>query len=296
MRALYFIFGFLLCLNHIKCQVKILSTPIVKDSIPSTTKSFQVTATSSPINKLEYIGPYRDTVEIGPMDYSKKIWHSSLVINDDLKRKGLMVIVSIQDSVSIDLENYAPPPPPLRFDKPLIIEDYVFDPESFESDSLIEFNQPINEVEAELINFINWPDRPRDYVKALAVYIINPSTDTVYVSEQDSRVIMIQEAKNAKGKWQPIEYWAYSFCGHSYGSFGLLPGEIAILKIFRYSGSFETELRVKLKNDNKIYYSNAFKRSINPEQFKLADDHYKMRQWGSRFKEKEYLKYIYLKK
>jgi hypothetical protein len=86
---------------------------------------------------------------------------------------------------------------------------------------------------------------------------------------ENGRVIMIQEAKDEHGVWRPIEFWQYSWCGNSYHEEVLLPNNIAIVKVLKYDGDFETELRLKLKSDNTIIYSDSFKGKINKSQFKL---------------------------
>ena len=107
---------------------------------------------------------------------------------------------------------------------------------------------------------------PQEYFTA---YLIN-STDSVFQMErQDGSLIMIQEAKNEKGEWIPIEHWQHSWCGNSYmNPLVLNPGKQVLVPIKKYSGSFKTELRLKLKVGDKIVYSQAFKGSIDKGQFR----------------------------
>ncbi len=84
------------------------------------------------------------------------------------------------------------------------------------------------------------------------------------------------EAKNEKGEWKPIEYWSYSWCGNSYRSRKIGPNEIIKSKSFNYSGSYVTEIRFKLFNSNKVYYSNVLKGTIELSQFMISETRKKM--------------------
>jgi hypothetical protein len=107
----------------------------------------------------------------------------------------------------------------------------------------------------------------REFYKAWPVFIINMGDSAHYMQVQDSRVCMIQEAKNQNGEWKPIEYWTHSWCGNSYYSFDIPPNYCAVTKIPIYKGNFETEMRLKMLNDTVIYYSKPFRGSINLSQF-----------------------------
>src|SRR5690606_25952649 len=101
--------------------------------------------------------------------------------------------------------------------------------------------------------------QPRNILKAMPVFITNNSKDTIFLDYQDLNAFIIQEAMDENGNWKPIEYWQYSWCGNSYDATGLLPNQFIVIKINKYSGNFETLLRVKLLNAKKVYYSNTFK-------------------------------------
>lgn len=133
--------------------------------------------------------------------------------------------------------------------------------------------------------------RPRNYVNAYPVFIRNTSKDTLNIDNQDGALFLIQEAKNKMGNWQPIEYWRYSICGNSYGYTSLGSNDILIIKKVKYQGEFETEMRLKLRINNKLFYSKPFKGSINIEQFDLKnlDDFTK-----KRLKNKDYINHIFL--
>lgn len=109
-----------------------------------------------------------------------------------------------------------------------------------------------------------------------AIYVKNNIKDTLQISCQDSHLFLLQEAKNEKGEWKPIEYWSYSWCGNSYRSRKIGPNEIIKSKSFNYSGSYVTEIRFKLFNNNKVYYSNVLKGTIELSQFMISETRKKM--------------------
>ena len=89
------------------------------------------------------------------------------------------------------------------------------------------------------------------------IYIYNQNIDTLSIYIQDNSVLLIQEAKSQNGKWKPIEYWLYSKCANSYHHYKLKPKGILKTNSKIYKGSFKTEIRFKLLNNNNVYYSNT---------------------------------------
>lgn len=112
-----------------------------------------------------------------------------------------------------------------------------------------------------------WTDfTSKEYFTA---YLINASDSTLKASKQDGSLIMIQEALNEDGTWQPIEYWVYSGCGNSYfNPLNLQPNEYLMIPIRKYSGNFETKIRLKCRFGGTMEYSRSFKGSIKKSQFK----------------------------
>jgi len=105
-----------------------------------------------------------------------------------------------------------------------------------------------------------------------SIYIFNKTTDSIKISIQDWHLFLIQEAKNENGDWKPIEYWKYSWCGNSYLSNKLEPNGILKTESKVYSGNFETQIRFKLLNDDKVFYSNSMAGYVNLSQFKIPND------------------------
>ncbi|RTQ48167.1 WG repeat-containing protein [Hymenobacter gummosus] len=104
--------------------------------------------------------------------------------------------------------------------------------------------------------------------------IANTTADTVLFDAQDSHLYLNVQARDARGQWQDIEYVPSSWCGNSYHTLFLAPGQYWQLTVPAFSGSFKTRLRVKLLRQNPqdqenplVVYSNEFAGGVNPGQF-----------------------------
>lgn len=106
----------------------------------------------------------------------------------------------------------------------------------------------------------------------ISVYIQNNTSDTISISHQDFKVYILQEALDKNGVWKPIEYWESSDCGNSFGKIKIDPNGIIETKSIKYSGNFETKIRFKLSDNNKVYYSNAIEGNINPNKLIMPTD------------------------
>ena len=104
-----------------------------------------------------------------------------------------------------------------------------------------------------------------------SVYLLNNTKDTLQISLQDNHLQIIQEAKDKNGEWKPIEYWRYSTCGNSYFSDKLEPNGIIKTSSKSYKGTFKTEIRYKLLQNGKNYYSNSLICKIDISQFDLSE-------------------------
>ena len=105
-----------------------------------------------------------------------------------------------------------------------------------------------------------------------SIYVFNKTTDSIKISIQDWHLYLIQEAKNQNGEWKPIEYWKYSWCGNSYLSGKLEPNGILKTESKVYNGNFGTQIRFKLLNDDKVYFSNSLDGFVNISQFDIPND------------------------
>lgn len=105
----------------------------------------------------------------------------------------------------------------------------------------------------------------------ISIYLKNNTKDSLKLSKQDWHLYLIQEAKNEKGEWKPIEYWSYSWCGNSYLSENIETQKIIKTETEKHNGTYETEIRFKILIDNEILYSNSLKSKIDLTQFIIPE-------------------------
>jgi hypothetical protein len=105
------------------------------------------------------------------------------------------------------------------------------------------------------------------------VTVRNNGPDTIYFPAQDSRLYMKAQAKQG-GVFRDIEYLPSSWCGNSYHTLFLAPGEQWQFVMPNYSGPLKTSLRLELAyrttaegDDEKLLYSHPFPGSVHPKQF-----------------------------
>lgn len=108
--------------------------------------------------------------------------------------------------------------------------------------------------------------------------LVNLSEEALSIRTQDGSLIMIREAKNPQGQWQPIEYWDYDWgFGSYFEQFQLEPEQSISLTAPHFDGDYETEIRFKLKVGDKkdqsdVYYSPSYKGMVYLSQFKNSQD------------------------
>jgi hypothetical protein len=98
--------------------------------------------------------------------------------------------------------------------------------------------------------------------KATPIFIKNVSKDTITVGYNNFLSFEL-EAIDDNGDWKIIERRIPAGCGNEMTYISILPGDIVISSVIKYSGGFETMLRLKLDG----VYSKPFKGSINKSQF-----------------------------
>lgn len=111
--------------------------------------------------------------------------------------------------------------------------------------------------------------------KGMKLRLINTTKEQIAFRAQDSRLSIVQEALDEKGKWRPIEYLTSSWCGNSYHSVFLEPNQYWEFSVPRYSGAFKTKLRFRMDEKDKVYLSNEFGGSINKEQYTAPKEQFK---------------------
>jgi hypothetical protein len=101
----------------------------------------------------------------------------------------------------------------------------------------------------------------------IGIYVFNSSLDSQLLPMNWHRILLIQEAKNPTGIWQPIEYQEYD--SSSLDAIMLKPKGYVFTKELRYKGDFRTLLRFRLQIGKNNIYSKPFVGSINWGQFAL---------------------------
>ncbi|MDO7845622.1 WG repeat-containing protein [Hymenobacter sp. M29] len=104
--------------------------------------------------------------------------------------------------------------------------------------------------------------------------ISNATPDTILFDGQDSMIDLVLQARDLTGTWRDIEYMPRSFCGNSYHTLFLAPGQYWQVAVPAYAGSQPTQLRARLtprrwprSGKPRVWYSNEFAGRVNPAQF-----------------------------
>ncbi|MDQ3100752.1 MAG: hypothetical protein M3R08_05150 [Bacteroidota bacterium] len=120
---------------------------------------------------------------------------------------------------------------------------------------------------------------PMDSVyKGTLVRVRNHGPDTVFFPAQDSRLYMWTQALRSK-EYADIEYLPSSWCGNSYHTLFLAPGEHWEFVMPKYEGRINTRLRLALKTghafdlEGSTLYSHSFPGAVNKGQFKHKQGH-----------------------
>ena len=111
-------------------------------------------------------------------------------------------------------------------------------------------------------------------IRGMRVSLFNPTALIGVFNAVDSKLDIVQEAKNKDGEFQNIERIQSSRCGNSYHRVFLPSESYWVLSTKRFQGEFQTQLRFKLSFEDgekiRVIYSNIFNGSINLGQFRLA--------------------------
>lgn len=106
------------------------------------------------------------------------------------------------------------------------------------------------------------------------VYLVNETKSIKLLHGKDQHLFALQEAKDSNGTWRPIEMRVPDFCGNGRWALKIHPNEFAAFAMPKYTGNYETDMRVRLKNGDNVLISNAFRGKINYNQFHLKEDSY----------------------
>ncbi len=125
------------------------------------------------------------------------------------------------------------------------------------------------------VYLLAFPDEEQPFsggYKGMRVVLVNVTDKQQAFNASNSRLYIIQEAKDENGEWKPIEYLPSSWCGNSYHSVVLQPKQYWEFTAPRYAGKMPTTVRFALTGTGPIY-SNEFEGSINPQQFSEKRQH-----------------------
>ena len=106
----------------------------------------------------------------------------------------------------------------------------------------------------------------------IEVVVANASARPLRFGVINSRLSIVQEAQDAHGDWRAVEYGPDAYPGNRYETLTLAPKTQWQLVLPRYSGSFPTRMRVRINALGRTFFSNSFRASINPTQFRERDD------------------------
>ena len=103
--------------------------------------------------------------------------------------------------------------------------------------------------------------------------LVNNTRGAAEFESEDWRLNIVREARDAAGRWRPIEYLPHSWCGLSYYHVYLKPGRHWSFAAPVYRGSFRTQMRFVLEQPGLRLVSNEFPGTINLEQFERKQGH-----------------------
>lgn len=233
---------FFSCTPKKKEAVEIWNIPVIIDTLPTSERYYETQGITVPFNTHIYFGIQKDSIFIEKSNSNLyPFYEKSQNPSDTLKNwNDIEIIPDISQQLSTRQGGYSAPPN-------LITES--------------EHNSATDST------YYHWKNR--NYVRSYPVFIRNRTKDSIFLDNQDGRLFLIQEAKDEHGQWKSIEYWRYAFCGNSYGKTGMGPDDIIVIKKMQYGGTFQTQMRLKLRTNNQIVYSEPYDGSIHIEQFSL---------------------------
>ena len=113
-----------------------------------------------------------------------------------------------------------------------------------------------------------------DTLMGFPAFVVNATNEIKYMHGKDGHVFALQEAKARDGKWYPIEGRCHDFCGNGRGATRMHPNEFFCFIVPKYQGSFKTQLRLRLQNNNVIYLSEPYDGTIQESQIASPENGY----------------------
>ena len=121
--------------------------------------------------------------------------------------------------------------------------------------------------------------------EGLTITLANGGGSESWFWAGDGRVLAWLEAKDAKGKWQPIEYLPWYTCGNSYHRVQLPAGHGWTWNVTVPKGAHQSSVRWHYKSGQDEMLSNVVRASIPIERFHLDAKLSKMNEirtdWGT---------------
>lgn len=115
------------------------------------------------------------------------------------------------------------------------------------------------------------PYPKRDYGLSQPVYIVNETSKPI-ILDAYFESHMLTEAKDENGYWFPIEINGVIGCGNGRYPTKICPQEVLVVGMKKHSGSFKTELRIRLKSGAQMIVSDPFPGGIDPNQFNISKE------------------------
>lgn len=106
--------------------------------------------------------------------------------------------------------------------------------------------------------------------------VTNQYANEMIFRAQDSALPIVQEAKDSKGIWRPIEFLPPADCGNSYHRL-FLPGDHEwTFSTFLEQQGTKTRIRARMTTDTAVVYSNEIDGFIGAHRFELSPQHSQM--------------------
>lgn len=272
----------------VQCKDHGFQIPLVADTVPVAEK--QIEANTMLQGGFELLAIVNEGDNLN-MSQIEKVWddyfHQYVLFADKSSSRDNPDDSASGDLLSIPITEQPPPPAPV-FDyrkgvkngsgelilfvnssQTVSMPDYM----DVSSNDLLNGDLNLETYLIEEKEFLSKYYKPKEEQRqAYPLFIYNSTDSLVSLDTQEGWIYIIQEGKDEKGNWKPIEFWDYyTICGNSLYSKELLPGQIGVSKIYKYKGDYNTKLRVKLMTNGLIYYSNEFQGSINKSQLQLPE-------------------------
>ncbi len=237
--------------NVVLYEERPLTSQII-DSVPDAVITLTAPAMRRSVSPVVYVGAYADSIDLQTFRW-EELYHSSdtWLSSEQTRVRDLRVWHASNITAALPGIYVNPPPPSV----------YI----------TTDTSEVLDVVATDNLQAL-WEKQASAAYRAGLMCVYNSGDDTAAITLQDGEVMVIQEAKNPQGRWQPIEFWLYSTCGNSYECLRIAPKHLVIVKTVLYNGDYQTTLRYKLRIDRRVVYSQTFVGRIQKEQFELPDD------------------------